>query len=451
MRALLACVLAAAASAAMAQTAPAASAPAPAASSAPAAAEAPCPAGVAPATHCYAGRDEAGAFYWFAVPERWNGVLVLHAHGGPELGAPKSERTAEDLARWAVFTRAGYAWAGSSFRQGGVAVRAAAEDTERTRRLFVAQVGAPAFTLLHGQSWGASVAARAAELFAADAAGRRPYDAVLLTSGVLGGGTLSYDFRLDLRVVWQAVCNNHPAPGEPAYPLWQGLPPGSALTRAELARRVDECTGVRLPAAQRSAAQQQRLATILGAVKIPERSLASHLAWGTWHFQDIVFKRLGGRNPFGNIGVRYPGTLADGTPLDAKVARYAADPQARADFGADTDPQGRIAVPVLTLHAIDDPTAFVELESTFRDTMARAGTADHLVQVFTDDHEHSYLSDAQYLAAAAALIDWARGGAMPTPAQVAARCAALDGASGTQCRIRPGYRPAPLAQRVPAR
>ena len=27
----------------------------------------------------------------------------------------------------------------------------------------------------------------------------KPYDVVLLTSGVLGGGTRSYDFRLDLR------------------------------------------------------------------------------------------------------------------------------------------------------------------------------------------------------------------------------------------------------------
>jgi alpha-beta hydrolase superfamily lysophospholipase len=421
------------------------------ATSAPFASPVACPAAVGPAVRCYAGRDTWGAHVWFAMPERWNGTLVLHAHGGPELGAPSSERTAEDLARWAVFPRSGYAWAASSFHQGGVAVRSAAEDTERAHQLFVAQFGAPGFTLLHGQSWGASVAARAAETSTATAGGKPPYDAVLLTSGVLGGGTLSYDFRLDLRVVWQAVCANHPKADEAAYPLWQGLPPGSALTRPELARRVDECTGVRLKREQRSPAQQCRLDTILAAVKIPERSLAAHLNWGTWHFQDIVFKRLDGRNPFGNLGVRYPGTLDDGTPLDARVARYAADPQATAAFGADTDPQGRIAVPVLAMHAIDDPTAFVELESTFRDTMTRAGTAEHLVQVFTADTEHSYLSDAQYLGAADALIAWARGGAKPTPALVAQRCAAHEARPGTECRIRPDYRPAPLSTRVPAR
>jgi alpha-beta hydrolase superfamily lysophospholipase len=410
----------------------------------------PCPSAVGANVKCLAGRDEAGAFYWFALPANWNGVLVVHAHGGPELGEPKSERTEEDLARWAVFPRAGYAWAGSSFRQGGVAVRAAAEDTERVRQRFVAEIGAPEFTLLHGQSWGASVAARAAEMFGPSAEGKSSYGAVLLTSGVLGGGTKSYDFRLDLRVVYQAVCANHPRADEPAYPLWQGLPPGTALTRDELARRVDECTGVRRKADERSEAQRRRLAAVLDVVRIPERSLIGHLNWGTWHFQDIVFKRLGGRNPFDNEGVRYHGSVDD-APLDAKVPRYRADPQARADFGADTDPQGRIDVPVLTVHGIDDPVAFVELESVFRDTMARAGHADRLVQTFTADAEHSYLSDLQYLAATEALLAWARGGDKPTPASVAARCQAREASAGAGCRFRPDYRPAPLAERVPPR
>jgi len=258
-----------------------------------------CPAGLPDATRCLSGRDDLGASYWFAVPAGWNGVLVLHAHGGPELGEPRAERTAQDLKRWAVMVKAGYAWAGSTYRQGGVEVRAAADDTERLRGLFEAAIGKPRLTILHGQSWGASVAARAAE--------RYRYDGVLLTSGVLGGGTRSYDFRLDLRVVYQALCGNHPLPSEPAYPLWQGLPAGSSLTRAELARRVDDCTGVRRPPTQRSADQQRRLDAILAVVRIPERSLIGHLDWGTWHFQDIVTKRLDGGNPFGNIGATYTG------------------------------------------------------------------------------------------------------------------------------------------------
>lgn len=412
-----------------------------------------CPAGVAVASRCVTGRDAAGATFWLVLPPDWNGTLVVHAHGGPELGPARPERAAEDLKRWSIWSRAGYAYAGSGFRQGGVAVTAAAEDTERVRQRFVAAFGAPRRTVLHGQSWGAGVAVKAAEIYGGGGvAGRRPYDAVLLTSGVLGGGTASYDFRLDLRVVYQAVCHNHPLPSEPQYPLWQGLPPGSPLTRAELASRVDACTGVRRPASERSAEQQRGLDTITGAVRIAESSLIGHLAWATWHFQDIVFARLGGANPFGNLGVRY-GDAKEGGALDASVLRYAADPAARAAFAADADAKGRIAVPVLTMHAIHDPIAFVELESFFGDRMAQGGSGERLVQVFTDDREHSYLADAEYVAAISALLAWVDRGDKPTAAGIAAACsrveARFDPALG--CRFRPGYVPAPLAERVPAR
>jgi len=68
------------------------------------------------------------------------------------------------------------------------------------------------------------VAAKAAEMFTAQTVGAQPYDAVLLTSGVLAGGTRSYDFRLDLRAVYQYLCNNHPRPTEASYALNLGLP-----------------------------------------------------------------------------------------------------------------------------------------------------------------------------------------------------------------------------------
>ena len=336
----------------------------------------------------------------------------------------------------------------------------AATGYDRVRALFIAQFGQPKYTVLHGQSWGAGVAARTAEIFTASGnnvgtnmpANKPVYDAALLTSGVLGGGSQSYDFRLDLRVVYQAVCNNHPKPDEPDYPLWQGLPPKSTLTRADLAARVNACTGVQQKPADRSATQQRNLTTLLDVIRIPESSLLGHMNWATWHFQDIVFNRLKGRNPFGNDQVRYRGS-ADDDALNAKVARYAADPAAMADFSADTDPQGRIAVPVLTMHGINDGVAFVELESTFRETMAQGGSLPRLVQVFTRNENHSYSSDAQYVTAMRALLDWVASGNKPTPARIASQCAdiAVNFEPQTGCRFLPNYQPRPLASRVPAR
>lgn len=411
-----------------------------------------CPADVAKDSQCITGRDSAGANYWLVMPTNWNGTLVVHAHGGPELGIPKPERATEDATRWAIWSRAGYAYAGSGFSQGGVAVRSAAEDTERVRTLFVKQWGQPKTTVLHGQSWGAGVAARTAEIFTAAVNNKPVYDGVLLTSGVLGGGSQSYNFRLDLRVVYQAICNNHPLPEEPAYPLWQGLPANNILTRAELAARVDACTGIRQKPADRTATQQRSLKTIVDVIRIPESVLMGHMNWATWHFQDIVFNRLKGRNPFGNDQVRYRGS-PDDTKLNAQVARYTPDPAALRDFSADTDPQGHIPVPVLTVHGINDAVAFVELESTFRETMASGGSLQRLVQVFTRDENHSYTSDAQYVTAMRALLDWVASGSKPTPSDVASLCAsvAANFEPQTGCRFLPDYQPQPLASRVQTR
>ncbi|MDH5539985.1 MAG: hypothetical protein OEY03_11335, partial [Rhizobacter sp.] len=384
------------------------------------------------------------------VPAQWNRVLVVHAHGGPVLGPPRPERADEDIKRWAITVKAGYAWAGSVFRQGGVAVRSAAEDTERVRRIFVEHVARPTRTILHGQSWGAGVAAKTIEMLAERPGAKMPFDALLLSSGVLAGGSRSYDFRLDLRVVYQHLCGNHPAAGEPQYPLWMGLPADSTLTRAELATRADQCLGLRKPAAQRSAEQQRRLKTIVDVVRIPESSVLAHLNWATWHFQDIALHRTQGRNPFGNEGVRYTGS-DDDAALNAGVLRYRADPAAVAMFAADTDLSGRIPIPVLTVHGVNDATAFVELESAFRDTMVRAGTAGHLVQTFSDHSEHSYLGDPLYPALFDALLRWVETGTAPTPIAIAQRCKSFEADFGAGCRLLPDYRPAPLAARVAPR
>jgi pimeloyl-ACP methyl ester carboxylesterase len=409
-----------------------------------------CPKDVPAGARCLAGKDSAGAHYLIALPQTWNRRLVLHAHGGPVLGPPQLARAMDDLTRWNIVVKAGYAWAGSTFRQGGVAVRAAAEDTERLRRIFVQHVAVPERTVLHGQSWGASVAAQGAEMFTRTATGKAPYDAVLLTSGVLGGGTRSYDFRIDLRVVYQYLCNNHPRPDEPAYPLWKGLPADSPMKQADLAQRTRECLGLGLPAAQRTAEQARKLKTIVDVIRIPERSVQGHLNWGTFHFRDIAMHRTGGGNVFGNIGAVYSGS-PDDAALNAGVLRYAADAAAVRKFGDDTDPTGRIGVPVLSLHAVNDPVAFVELQSHFRATMQAGGSAERLVQVFADEQEHSYLNDPLYPTLLEALLKWSDGGTKPTPAGVAARCGELQATFGTGCRVLPDYKPAPLDSRSAVR
>ena len=130
-------------------------------------------------------------------------------------------------------------------------------------------------------------------------------------------------------------------------------------------------------------------------------------------------------------------------------------PQAQGALAADSRTTGRTRLPTLTLHAIDDPTAFVELEGVYRAQREAAGTADQLVQVFSSEREHSYLSDTEYVALFDELLGWIDRGAKPTPQSVALRCdtlkARFDTDSKNGCHLRPAWQPERLESRVPAR
>ncbi|WP_373921975.1 hypothetical protein [Streptomyces sp. T12] len=411
-------------------------------------ARAACPADLAGQAACYTGRDSGGAYYAIAVPADWNGSLVVHAHGGPDLGAESDPtRSLDDLGRWSVMVKEGYAWAGSSYRRGGYGTRMAAADIESVRRLFTEEFGTPRRTYVHGQSWGGNVAAKVVETY-----GKRKgaYDGALLTNGVLAGGSRGYDYRVDLRVVYQYYCRNHPRPNEPRYPLWQGLRADSTMTTAGLRARLQECTGYASAPEERTALQQRNLDDILAVTKVPERTLESHLRWATFTFRDIVHHRLGGRNPFGNRGVRYSGSHDD-EALNAGVERFSPDPTAVRDLSYDSDLTGKVSIPVLTLRAIDDPTAFVEHESAYRDTLRGAGRSGRLVQTFTREHEHSEMSDAEYATSLAALDHWVRTDERPTARSIAASCAAFDRTYATGCFYDPAFHPSPYASRVEPR
>lgn len=409
--------------------------------------EAPCPPELPAGTVCHAGKDANGSYYWIAKPAQWNGVLVVHSHGGPRLPAPKPDSELADLKRFAIIVKEGFAMAAASYREGGyIGIAASAEDSENLRRIYVEKFGAPRRTIAHGQSWGGAVAAYQVERYATGADGKPAYDGALLTSGVVAGNALAYDFRADLRAVYQYYCGNHPRADEPQYPLGMGLPAGAKLTAKDVRARLDECTGLNLPADKRSAEQKRKLANILGVIRVTEKGLPGHLNWSTLLFQDIVHKRLGGKSPFTNTGVRYAGS-DDDEALNKGVARFEADPAAAARFAADGALTGKVAIPVLTMHAIDDPTVFVEQDSVYRATLEKGGSGDRLVQTFTRENEHSYLGTPQYAALLEALMKWVDAGEKPTAQSVAALCEKHAARYEGGCHFDAAYRPRPLESR----
>jgi hypothetical protein len=407
---------------------------------------APCPSGLPEGVTCHRAQDANGAHILIARPAQPHGGLVVHTFGGPRLGPVRPDTTDQDVRRFAEFLAEGWSWVATSRRRGGFGVAMGAEDTDSARQVYIAAFGQPRITIAHGQSWGAAISAALIERHNAPGAdGRRPYDAALLTSGVLAGGTRGYDMRVDLRAAFQAICGTHPRPDEPQYTLTLGLPEGAALTRPQLMARLAECTGIGAPS--RTAEQARAAADLAAASRIPEASIPGHLAWATFTFRDIAQNLTGGRSAFGNVGVRYSGT-SDDAGLNARIPRIAPDPEARAALAADADLTGRFDIPVLTMHGIGDATAFVEHSAAYAATVAQADNAARLVQVFVGEDAHSKMSSPLYPAALAALVDWAGGGPRPDAAAVQARCEALRARFPGECRIDPAFRPAAWEARV---
>jgi alpha-beta hydrolase superfamily lysophospholipase len=401
-----------------------------------------CPEAVASLATCYGIKHESGAYILAAMPKTWNGDLVVFAHGGPSLLPPTANGSKNDLTKYAIAVKRGFGWVASSYRREGYGAAMAAEDSDNARRFFVEHIAKPRHTYLHGASYGGLVGAKLVETLAKNPDGSLKFDGALFNSGAVGGATLNYQHRVDLRAVYQYYCKNLPRPDEAQYPLWMGVAADSKMTLKDLDAAVEECTGVSKPAAQRSEQQKKNLADIIGVMGYPENLLVRHMQAATLLFRDIVQRTTGGRDPFDNTGIRYHGSSND-EELNRNVARFVADPTAVAALKADGDPSGKLPVPVVSIHSINDPQVPVEAQAAYRDTVAAAGSSDRLVQAYTDEHAHTGQSAPELAAALDALVQWVEKGTKPTPQSIAAACEQFRAAFEGPCAWHPEFTPKP--------
>ena len=409
-----------------------------------------CPEAIATIATCYTAKHETGAFITAALPKNWNGNLVVFAHGGPSLLPPNANGSKSDLNKYFYAVRRGFAWVASSYRREGYGVAMAAADSDDARKFFIARIGKPRRTILHGASYGGLVGAKLIETYAKNPDGSLNFDGAFFNSGAVMGATLNYQHRVDLRAVYQYYCKNMPRPDEPQYPLWNGVALDSKMTLKDLDAVVDECTGVGHPAAVRSDQQKQNLTNILGVMGYPENLLVRHMQAGTLLFRDMVKNTAGGHNPFSNIGIRYRGS-SDDDALNRDVVRFDADPAAAAIVKADGDPTGVLPVPVVSIHSSNDPQVVVEAQSAYRDAVKAAGSGDRLVQAFTDERGHTAQSAPELAAGLDALMQWIENGAKPTAQSIATACEQMRTHVDGPCRYHPEYMPKPYASRYYAR
>ncbi len=364
------------------------------------------------------------AAYIIEVPARWNGQLVMWAHGFVgETRVLSPEPPAFGLRQKLVSQ--GYAWASSSYYANDYDVKAGVLSTRHLADRFAHLVGKPKKRFIVGVSMGGHITGRSIEEYPGY------YDAAMPMCGVMGDHGL-FDFFLDFQVVAQDLADL------PAYPV-----PADYQT-------------VVVP----------KIQAALGLTGLTPTGPDTTNALGK-QFRSIVINRSGGPRPgdtaafanwyrflFGLATPRVPdGTLAQEPEQVATNlrTRYVpdkpvnvnktvqrvrpAEPGLRATRRLTENPSisGRLSVPVLSLHNLGDLFVPFSMEQLYRDDVARHGRTGLLVQRAIRAAGHCEFSPKEAGDAWDDLVRWERYGVRPPGDDVKTRGVVADPAYG--CRF----------------
>ena len=370
------------------------------------------------------GATPGGAFYTAAVPDFWNGDLVIYNHGfsltpigpGPDLGALAPIQLAE-----------GYAVLASSYRTTGWALFDSNEDLEGAYQAFVDNFGPPAQVFVYGPSFGAAVTVRAIEQAAlGTVVGALPFCGVV-------AGSRNWDGALDLRLIYDFVCGAVPGAAIPGGA--RGLVLGSTLTPTDVGTAANVCFAHDFPPGARTAAQQARLNRFLALTGIPQDFINTTLGYVTFGMADLVYDpaKLGGRIGTGNRNVNY-GNAA----VNAGIQRVGASLSQRRLLRRNYTPTGKVGnVKIVSIHTDKDGLALVENESEYASVVPPGNLTVGIVQEATPTH--CGFSTSELVAAWEALRGWVAGDPQPSPLSLAFLCNALKPTFGGECRYNPFF------------
>jgi len=378
-----------------------------------------------------AGTTGGGAYYKIVVPQEWNGDLVIFNHGlnlaiGPEpdLGPLAPLQLAE-----------GFAVAASSFQQIGWALFKTRNDLQHLYNVFVDNFGTPNHVWLNGASLGGLVTAQAIE--------EADIGNLVAAFNVCGatGGSRNWDIALDLRLIYDAVCANTPAAAIPGGA--EGLPADSALTFQDIALRVNECTGVLLPAFARTPLQSENLDRILSLTTLPESFLLTDMTFATFVMSDLVHDK---GKLHGKVGTHNDTVSYADSEVDATIARVSGNAGAVNRLERHFEPSGSVGtVKIVSMHTDKDGLVVVENESEYAAVVPASQLTTAIVVEAAPTH--CGFTNAEVVAGWESLRGWVAGQPQPTAAGIQALCLALGG----PCRIDPGFVIPDMDSRVPAR
>ena len=343
------------------------------------------------------------AGYVIETPARWNGDLVMWAHGYRGQGTVLSpEPPGYDL-RQRLLAQ-GYARASSSYDRNGYDIRSGVLGTRALAGFFADTVKRPKRVYIAGVSMGGHIIGRSLEQYPGY------YDGALPMCGVLGDHEL-FDFFLDYNLVAQALA------GVPAYPT-----PDDYLTNA--VPRIQVALGLAGlkpggPDTTNDLGKQLRAVTV-------ERSggprPGADAAFAVW--KDFLFSITttdGGDSPAQRPGQLATNLLTRYSPnspvnVNATVQRVAPENLRQRLSPTLTEVpriSGRPTVPVLSLHDLGDLFVPFSMEQAYARDAAWHGRSRLVVQRAVRAAQHCEFSPAEAGAAWDDLVSWVRTGQRP--------------------------------------
>jgi pimeloyl-ACP methyl ester carboxylesterase len=372
----------------------------------------------------YRGKFSDGAKYLIQVPSNWNGTLVLYSHGYVVPGFSNPAEDVGDPITGAYLLARGYALGGSSYATTGWAIQQALPDQIEVLDTFKTLIGTPSRTIAWGHSLGGIVTAGLVQRYP------ERFDAALPMCGVVAGSVGTWNQALDSAFAFDVLLG-----GRSGLKVVNITDPTKNVTIAE---------GI-LNNAQQTAKGRARIALTAALDDTPgwfdplspEPSATDYVAQEANQFSwlsqiDFPFafdfraelERRARGNPSWNNGVDYVKQLKNsvdyvevqalyqkaGLSLDADLkalndaARIKAKASSRTYLEQNIIFDGKIDVPVLTLHTKGDGLVVVEDESAYKDVVDQEHNGALLRQVFVHRAGHCEFTPAETVVAFRALV-----------------------------------------------
>jgi pimeloyl-ACP methyl ester carboxylesterase len=365
-----------------------------------------------------------GATFLIQCPSgAWNGTLLLYSHGYVTPGSKNPAQDVGDPLTGAALLGNGYALAGSSYATTGWAIQQALPDQVNTVGAFDHDFGTPRTTIAWGHSLGGIITAGLIQDYP------HLFNAALPMCGVLSGGVATWNTALDAAFAFQQLIapniqvvniknpSANLAAGEAAVAAAQQTPQGRA--RLALVAALGDTPGWFTPlspepAATDYAAQEQNQFLWDTRVTFPF----------VLAFRAELEARAGG-NPSWNVGVNYFTDLAKSADLNEVTALYQAaglsltrdllkmnsaprinaNPFAVLYLAKNIAFNGRISIPVLSMHTTGDGLVVPENEQAYSSIVDRAGNGNLLRQIFVNRAGHCTFTPAETLTALQTLLN----------------------------------------------